>query len=464
MAAIATMRNDTPSFTHAVSRSSELLSCAKTALKIGKAQHANANANANANDYDGTMWWACQEPNFLALCAWKDQSSQSLLDGLCEDGLSLLRTMDVELKQLETLVRRRGHTNDPTEEIAASVRRLESDAKELSTLVKTGFAFPRATAQYQRHSGLIASWLEAVATQQMAKLKEILKVRGNVLADQAQRRKMLNPQGPTTSTSTSITHLNLNGTGNNGQASVMTHAKLEEPKKVAPKAMDTPLFTMTSLPKPSKHTAAMASTNGNFQNQNGNGSATGNNHAAPTTLAYAQTAYGGAPSTTGGYGGYGSASATGGYGTSGSYYGGGLATAGGIRQRRGKAPATTGHYNQNDNNNTDEQQDEADKVHSQIQQRKQQRQTQSRLEEAQQAERTLAELGTMFSKMTTLISQQGDVLEKVEDDVEAGLTEVTAGQEEISILYSIKKGNRGLIIKVFALLIFFIIFMRFYKR
>ena len=58
----------------------------------------------------------------------------------------------------------------------------------------------------------------------------------------------------------------------------------------------------------------------------------------------------------------------------------------------------------------------------------------------------------------------GEVLEKVEDDVEAGLAEVTAGQEEITTLYALKKGNRALIIKLFSLLIFLIIFMRFYKK
>ena len=93
-----------------------------------------------------------------------------------------------------------------------------------------------------------------------------------------------------------------------------------------------------------------------------------------------------------------------------------------------------------------------------------QRQTQNRLQEAQQAERTLAELGTMFTKMTSLISQQGEVLEKVEDDVEAGLQEIIGGENEIQNLYAIRKGNRGLIIKLFSLLIFFIIFMRFYAR
>ncbi|CAB9521278.1 SNARE domain [Seminavis robusta] len=423
--AVTNTANGGSSFSHAVSRSSELLSCAKTALKIGKAQHAND------DDYGGSMWWACQEPNLLALCSWKNIiRNDTPLDTLTEDGLSLLRTMDAELKQLETLVRRRGHTNDPTEEIAASVRRLETDANELSSLVKTGFAAPYATAQYQRHTALIATWLESVATQQMAKLKEILKVRGNVLASQEERKKMLNPQGPAVNNSNSTATV------------VTTHTKT-----VAPKAMDTPLFTMSPLPKP-------LGTNTNYSN--GAGSKTNNGTTNNTNN---NGAYGG------GYGGYGSNSGAYGSGT-GSYYGtpGGPATSG-MRQRRGnnnsKSNNNNGHYYANNN---DEDQEEADKIQAQIQQRQNKRQTQNRLEEAQQAETKLASLMTMFSKMANLVVQQGEVVERVEDDVEEGLVEVIAGQQEITTLYDIKKGNRGLIIKVFALLIFFIIFMRFYKK
>ena len=445
------------SFSHAVSRSVELLSCGKTALKIAKAQHAGE------DDYGGTMWWACQQPNELALCSWKDQQSHSHLDGLCEDGLSLLRAMDAELSQLESLVRRRGHTNDPTEEIAASVRRLETDAKELSSLVKTGFQMPRASAQCQRHNQLIASWLESVATQQMTKLKEILKVRGNVLADQAQRRKLLNPQGPGN-------HANSNSAsqkGGPGQHSTMaaTSSSRMETKKVAPKAMDTPLFTMAPLPKPN----AYNSTNGAYRN--GSAAAPSTSASAPTsnstssrmpsqttTPTYARTnAYGG-PSSVGGYGGgYGGGGYGGGAASNGGYYGG--SSSSGMRQRR--ATASSNHHH---SNGSHKEQEEAAQVQAQIQQRQQQRQTESRLQEAQQAERTLAELVPMFGKMSTLISQQGEVLEKVEDDAEAGLTEIIGGQEEITTLYSLKKGNRGLIIKLFSLLIFLIIFMRFYAR
>ena len=66
--------------------------------------------------------------------------------------------------------------------------------------------------------------------------------------------------------------------------------------------------------------------------------------------------------------------------------------------------------------------------------------------------------------MSTLISEQGEVLEKVEDDVEAAFVDVIAGQEELTKLYGIKKGNRPLIIKTFAILNFLIVFMRFYKN
>jgi SNARE domain len=61
-----------------------------------------------------------------------------------------------------------------------------------------------------------------------------------------------------------------------------------------------------------------------------------------------------------------------------------------------------------------------------------------------------------------LIAQQAEVIDNIEDDVEAAHGDVKAGQEEITILYSIKKGNRALILKVFGLIIFLIVFLRFY--
>jgi len=96
--------------------------------------------------------------------------------------------------------------------------------------------------------------------------------------------------------------------------------------------------------------------------------------------------------------------------------------------------------------------------------RERKRQTKQRLDEARQAESTLTEVAKLFSKMSTLITEQGETLEKIEDDVECALVDVTAGQEELTKLYAIKKGNRPLIIKTFLILNFLIVFMRAYRE
>jgi hypothetical protein len=98
----------------------------------------------------------------------------------------------------------------------------------------------------------------------------------------------------------------------------------------------------------------------------------------------------------------------------------------------------------------------------QLQYRRQARETKVRLENARQAERTIHELGTMFSKMATLIHSQAQHIEKIEDDVELAQNDVAIGHEEITKLFDITKGNRLLIIKVFAVLIMMILFLRLY--
>ena len=105
-----------------------------------------------------------------------------------------------------------------------------------------------------------------------------------------------------------------------------------------------------------------------------------------------------------------------------------------------------------------------DNTLQQIEMRRQNRQTASRLQSARMAEKSLAELTTMFSKMSNLITQQGEVLERIEDDVEAAGGDIDAGHDELVKVYGYTKGNRALILKVFAVLIFLICFMRFYKR
>lgn len=395
----------TPS--HAVSRTSELLSCARTALKIAKAQ------NPPPSPHD---WWFI-EPSQLELHQEQQQQYFPQVSILSEDGLTLLRAMHVSLETLQQLVKRRGHVNDPTNEIASCTQQLETDAKELNTIVEQLKAF-RSTGQHQKHLSLLAEWLQSAASQQTARLKEILKVRGTVLADQAQRRKLWNPQP-------------VKAVG----ASAAAQKTIQE----------SPLFTVTTTPSnkpngriPTSHRRIAPARQGSLNGASSGGTAmsvgyTAGTSSAPTS-SYGGSGYGGGVST--GYGGY--------YGAASS-----MANEG-IRQRR-----------QNATNNNPANQDVA-AVQEQVQVRHEKRQTKTRLEHAKQAEKSLAELSTLFSKMSNLIVAQGETLDKIEDDVEAAHTDVAAGQAEIQILYSLKKGNRALILKTFAVVIFVILFMRLY--
>ena len=52
-----------------------------------------------------------------------------------------------------------------------------------------------------------------------------------------------------------------------------------------------------------------------------------------------------------------------------------------------------------------------------------------------------------------------ELLERIEDDLEAAELDIDAGHDELVKVYGMTKGNRGLILKVFGILIFLIIFM-----
>tara|TARA_B110000090_G_C12946560_1_gene279448 strand:- start:131 stop:349 length:219 start_codon:yes stop_codon:yes gene_type:complete len=53
------------------------------------------------------------------------------------------------------------------------------------------------------------------------------------------------------------------------------------------------------------------------------------------------------------------------------------------------------------------------------------------------------------------VLEQGEQLANIEDDVENGLDETKMAHKEMEYFQEISKGNRGVILKIFALLIFF---------
>eukprot|EP00980_Cylindrotheca_fusiformis_P026085 scaffold15311_cov136-Cylindrotheca_fusiformis.AAC.7 len=418
---------------HSVSRSKELLSCAKTAWKIQQNEHQQ----------DPTLP-PLVAPNFELALSSNSSSPPPPSLVILEEGLTLLRSMDYGSRQLQKLVRRRGHTNDPTTEISKLVSQLEQDTEELTEFCQQLLAkYKRRRKQERRHWELVVQWFQQVAAKYSKQLQECLKLRGEVLAEQAQQRRKLVDTSTSTSNknnsnnNTSMNNKKKNGHSNNRRAN-------------GTPLFDSPLFQTEKTsskkwqpPPPSKSKPQIA---------NGNGSTSQHPSPLPQGGSAAATA---TTSYYGGGGGYGGASNSGipSYG-------------GGMRQRKAAVNYNDNYNNGNYNNDTstDYQQEEEHKVHYQIQQRQQQRQTQQRLDEAQQAETMLGELGQLFGKMSSLIVQQGETLEKLEDDVEAAHADVVAGQEELTKLYHLKKGNRPLIIKTFLILNFLIIFMRGYKN
>jgi syntaxin 5 len=65
-------------------------------------------------------------------------------------------------------------------------------------------------------------------------------------------------------------------------------------------------------------------------------------------------------------------------------------------------------------------------------------------------------MGQLFTQMASLVAEQSEVITRIEDDVEVGLQNTIEGHKHIEDVYNITKGNRGMILKIFGLLIFFI--------
>jgi t-SNARE complex subunit (syntaxin) len=69
---------------------------------------------------------------------------------------------------------------------------------------------------------------------------------------------------------------------------------------------------------------------------------------------------------------------------------------------------------------------------------------------------TSIQMGQLFAQMATLVSEQSEVIQRIEDDVESGLVDTLEAQGHIQQVYDITKGNRSMILKIFALLVVFI--------
>lgn len=404
---------------------------------------------------------------------------------LIRDSQTLLHLLDAHLAELHTLVRRRGHTNDPTLEIQSLMEKFQESAREIKDVCDSlrlagtrpyydysggsssdgGGVAMSSSSHRRKHYEMLSKQLENQAKERTDQLKLELETRSQVLRDQSHRRKLLASGGVGGPAAGITAAMNSGNGGSNvmsaslGKRGIQSVTRLPAQNTAALNAssqFQSPLFTATS---------------GGSTAYNMNGTAS----AAANTTYSGYAGYAGSSTTA-----IPSASASSGSVGAGGYagYGGTLSAppsfATGMRQR--KQP-TTSQYDQQpsqpksqiqiDSGNEDNDYNEkynksSSSMTQQISMRREQRATHMRAQQARLAEKSIAELGVMFHKMSSLIVAQGETLERIEDDVESAGLDIDAGHDELVKVYGMTKGNRGLILKVFGVLIFLIIFMKLY--
>lgn len=466
---------------HAIPRTTEFLSCARTSLRILQQNPetcAQLSPELQALNVNELTLFLHDNENFSSINAATEVLQEATLT---------LNLLGSTLTTLGNLVRRRGTTNDPTEEINQSMSSFHNYSKGLmeilqNSLPQAAILSPfdgntsdarsaKSSSQRIKHYDTVGQVLKQAVEKQMGEFKDIMAIRGEILKEMALRRKQLNISKMTT--------MNVAGSQPTDQGLGRLSAPLREDRTTSKqnpsqlkmmKMMDhrngsvksqlhSPLFAtmkptnqtvqnsyMNRSEVQSKKKESIVQINASIASQSVQGKVgIANNRADRTTntTTIPESVIGYSV----GYGGYGG-------------YGGDTRNTGMRRRGAGNTTKTSSYdpYQNDDENKIHD----SNSVQAQIQMRRQNRQTQNRLESARQAERTLTELTQMFGKMSNLIQSQGETLVKIEDDVEAAFDQVQAGKEEIVKLHEWTSGNRGLIIKVFAILISLVIFMKFY--
>jgi syntaxin 5 len=82
----------------------------------------------------------------------------------------------------------------------------------------------------------------------------------------------------------------------------------------------------------------------------------------------------------------------------------------------------------------------------------------SRAEAVQSVQSTIGELATMFQKMAVMVTAQEEMIQRIDQDVDDTLENLDKGQDALLKYFHHISSNRWLIIKVFLILIFFVVF------
>lgn len=81
----------------------------------------------------------------------------------------------------------------------------------------------------------------------------------------------------------------------------------------------------------------------------------------------------------------------------------------------------------------------------------------ARADAVRQVESTIVELGQIFNQLATMVSEQGEMVQRIDANVDDTVVNMEAGQNQLRIYYNSIAGNRSLILKVFAALLVFLV-------
>ncbi|GAB2232498.1 hypothetical protein Droror1_Dr00011535 [Drosera rotundifolia] len=87
---------------------------------------------------------------------------------------------------------------------------------------------------------------------------------------------------------------------------------------------------------------------------------------------------------------------------------------------------------------------------------------QSRAEALQNVESTIHELSNIFTQLATMVSQQGEIAIRIDENMEETLANVEGAQNQLVRYLNSISSNRWLMIKIFAVLIVFLLFFLFF--
>merc|ERR1712139_530909 len=82
----------------------------------------------------------------------------------------------------------------------------------------------------------------------------------------------------------------------------------------------------------------------------------------------------------------------------------------------------------------------------------------SRAEAVQSVQRTIGELATMFQKMAVMVTAQEEMIQRIDHDIDDTTDNMNAAQDSLLKYFHHISSNRSLILKVFCILIFFVVF------